>query len=218
MRGRRLPDPIPGQRFGRWTFLREGTPRVPKIGSITRRYFCRCDCGREFLVHRGGLLRGKSTQCKWCSRTTTHGLSKDNIYWIWSGMRSRCENPASPNYARYGGRGIRVCERWQKFENFLADIPPRPSLQHTLDRKDTDGNYEPGNVRWATAHEQQMNRRDTKYLTLNGETLHINEWASRLGINVATLWARIHCGWSVTETLTRSLSRHGNNHKETKAA
>jgi len=96
-------------------------------------------------------------------------------------MRKRCENPKSSHYAYYGGRGIKVCERWQKFENFLADMG-EPPLGCSIDRVDNDGNYEPGNCRWATPQEQRINRRNTLYLTINGVRKPAMVWSRELGI------------------------------------
>lgn len=89
---------------------------------------------------------------------TTHGLSKTPEYRAWSSMWQRCTNPKNVRYARYGARGVTICDRWQSFENFLADMGPRPSVGHSVDRNDNDGNYEPSNCRWATRSEQQRNK------------------------------------------------------------
>jgi|GEM_PF-1342758 len=89
---------------------------------------------------------------------TTHGLSKTPEYRVWASMWQRCSNPNNLRYNRYGERGIGICERWEKFENFLADMGPRPSKGHSIDRKDNEGNYEPSNCRWATRSEQQKNK------------------------------------------------------------
>jgi hypothetical protein len=114
-----------------------------------------------------------------------------NVTWV--GMRARCNNPTTRHYDRYGGRGIKVCDRWQTFKNFLADMGERPPGK-SLDRIDNDGDYEPGNCRWATRIEQRRNRGDVKKVTLNGITLPMIDWAERLGITWSTVLARLRRG------------------------
>ncbi len=110
----------------------------------------------------------------------------------WVGLKERCNNPNNPSYFNYGGRGICVCERWaSSFENFLADMGPRPSAEHSIDRLDVDGNYEPGNCAWSDRTQQARNKRGSLFITHNGETLHAKEWAARAGLRYATLWQRI---------------------------
>lgn len=128
------------------------------------------------------------------------------LHCVWVSMKQRCHNEKSTGYHNYGGRGIKVCERWlDSFENFLADMGPRPSRQHQLDRIDNDGPYSPQNCRWATRSEQLRNTRRSCYLTFNGQTLHIIEWAARLGVEAGALRARLRRGWSVKKTLTKPL-------------
>jgi len=117
-------------------------------------------------------------------------------------MWQRCTTPENPNYARYGGRGIRVCERWKKFENFFADMGKRPSPKHSIERKDNDGDYTPKNCVWATREEQANNTRRNRYLTHNGETLTLEAWAKRLGLSSSTLSHRLTKGWPLEEVLT----------------
>lgn len=165
--GRPTPD-LAGQRFGRLVAIRR-EPNAPKQAL----WFCECDCGRTAVVSSPALRHGKTKSCGCWRREfpaatkTRHGYAtrdetgnyRHAVYRIWRGMRSRCENPNQPHYPRYGGRGIKVCERWRDFANFLADMGERPSPRHSLDRIDSDGDYEPGNVRWATASEQRHNAR-----------------------------------------------------------
>lgn len=124
------------------------------------------------------------------------------VYSIWSGMITRCTNPAAINYANYGGRGITVCERWKSFENFFADMG-EPATGTTLDRKDNERGYEPGNCRWATRAEQANNTRINHHITAFGETLTVSQWAERIGVKYQTLYARItRRGWSPEKSLT----------------
>ena len=122
---------------------------------------------------------------------------------IWRGMRDRCNH--HPDYA---GRGITVCERWvSSFANFFADMGPRPSRNHTIDRIDNNGNYEPENCRWATPSEQARNRRSSKLLTFHGETRTQAEWAEVLGLPEKRIYARLARGWSVERTLSTPIPR-----------
>jgi hypothetical protein len=162
-----------GHRFGRLTVAAlklKATSRTPTI------YICDCDCGARIDVRAGNLKNGHSKSCG-CRRVETNAKSK-NVdhgacvrhkmtpeYRAWSGMKYRCTNQDAPNWNDYGGRGIKVCDRWlNSFAAFLADVGPRPSPEHSLDRwPDNDGNYEPDNVRWATRSEQQLNKRPFKW-------------------------------------------------------
>ena len=141
----------------------------------------------------------------------THGCSLPSAdgyktYIVWNSMLKRCRNTADKDYPRYGGRGIRVYEPWFKFENFLADVGPRPSLSHSIDRfPDNDGDYEPGNVRWATVTEQANNRRSSRPIEFQGKRLTIAQWARELGIRNQTLQARL-AKWSIERALTSALS------------
>lgn len=152
---------LTGMTFGRLTVVkRSGTS---KRGDIV--WACICKCGAETAVRGSNLRNGNTKSCGCFQRerasesTSTHRLTKSPEYRSWASMIARCENPKYHHFHRYGGRGIRICERWRNsFELFLSDMGPRPSLKHSLDRKDNDGNYEPGNCRWATAKEQRLNR------------------------------------------------------------
>lgn len=135
-------------------------------------------------------------------------------YWIWASMCRRCETASDTNYAKYAGRGIRVCIRWRNsFWCFYDDMGPRPTKQHTIERKDNDGDYEPGNCVWASKRQQARNKRSTHWLEHNGERLSVAEWADRIGITPFTLLARIRLGWSTERALTQPLrgkAQYGN--------
>lgn len=127
-------------------------------------------------------------------------------------MKQRCYNPNNPNYHRYGGRGIRVCQRWRdSCAAFVADMGPRPSPKHTVDRIDNDGNYEPGNVRWATMKEQHRNRHDSRTYTHAGRTQSMGDWAKEAGMHRSTLEQRIkRLGWSFGKALTAPVQKQFN--------
>lgn len=138
-----------------------------------------------------------------------HGLSKIPEYRIWQGMKSRCHSPTEQTFSYYGGRGIVVCERWrQSFKAFIEDVGRRPSNEHTIERIDNDGNYEPGNVKWATHAEQVLNRRTTLKLTLHDQTKPLVEWAEITGIPYETLRSRIRDGWTDKKALTTPVGAH----------
>jgi hypothetical protein len=157
----------PGQRFGRLRVIREVKSR--RDGNRNRRCFkLKCDCGKTCVVKLIAFTTGQTRSCgclfiESLSNTRTHGRSKEPIYNIWSSMLSRCENKNNKSYPDYGGRGIKVCHRWHKFENFLVDMGERPSPKYEIDRIDNDGDYKPGNVRWTNSGSSQMhNRRKQK--------------------------------------------------------
>lgn len=144
-----------------------------------------------------------------------HGWSHTPEHNAWQAMRGRCLNPRNRRYHRYGGRGITICERWRDFANFLADVGPRPSPQHTLDRKDNDGPYDPENCHWSTPVEQARNRggrRPTLRLTWQGETLCVTAWAERVGLSTNQIRNRLRKGWSVHRTLTEPIHAEKRTH------
>lgn len=133
-----------------------------------------------------------------------HGKRHTPEYACWRGMKGRCYLPSNKTYHNYGGRGIKVCDRWlNSFQAFFGDLGERPSPQHSIERIDTNGNYEPGNCRWATAKEQGENRRDTRWLTYDGKSLCMADWANLTGIPVGTIWHRLNSGWSIEAALTK---------------
>jgi hypothetical protein len=121
-------------------------------------------------------------------------------------MIDRCTKPTHQSWERYGGRGIKVCKRWLVFTNFLADMGTRPPNK-SLDRKKNDGNYKPGNVRWATRSEQQRNTRRNHLITFDGHTLCAAEWVVRLGIKRSTFMSRFERGWTVEQAMRGSKKR-----------
>lgn len=128
-------------------------------------------------------------------------------YNAWKSMKRRCLMSNSDEFPYYGARGVTVCDRWvHDFAAFFADVGPRPSFRHSIDRIDTNGHYEPANVKWSTKQEQQANRRTVRKLTMNGESLCASEWARRTGINEGTIDSRKRAGWSDVDALTRPVA------------
>lgn len=190
----------PGQKFGRLTVVE------PIPG---RRYLCRCDCGRERIAHTSNLTSGTVVSCGCWRRVrmaTLNAKSKTTEYRTWRSMLQRCNNPRRPEYPRYGGRGIKVCERWHIFDNFLSDMGPKPSADLSIERINNDKGYEPGNCCWATAYTQTRNRDSgNRFITFNGKTLMVTEWARSIGLSPAGMYNRLRRGWLLTDALTTPL-------------
>lgn len=193
------------KKFGRWKVLAYAGKRGTK-----HYWFCLCKCGKRKVI-RGGSLSAEDTNSCGCwndelvrIRFTKHGKRSTPEYYVWNSMLQRCTNPNVKCWHNYGGRGIRVCRRWRNsFENFLKDMGPRPSPRHSLDRfPDNDGNYEPGNCRWALCKHNNRNRRDNHLVKYKGETRPIAYWSERFNITFQTLRARLAMyGWSVRRAL-----------------
>jgi hypothetical protein len=208
-----------GQRFGLLAVIQELEP-LTKVwrGKIhkRRRYYCKCDCGGDAIVEQSNLRTGNSTSCG-CEgsrttigeRSTTHGHAsrreKSPEYQIWWAMQQRCDNPKNQDFANYGGRGVTVCIDWRIFENFYADMGPRPSSKHSIDRwPNNDGNYEPTNCRWATAKQQANNKRiykNARIVEYRGERMCLAKAARLAGVNRKTAERRLNRGLSVNEAL-----------------
>ena len=181
---------------------------------------CRCDCGTEREVRAADLSHGNSQSCGCVSAEKayfrgTHYGSDTPTYKVWVGMRKRCTNPNSEDYPLYGGRGVYVCDGWNDYAAFVGDVGERPREKLSIDRIDTNGAYTCGkceqckergasmNVRWATTTQQGRNRRNTRKLTLNGETKTMFEWSEELNIGYSTLHSRINQHhWTPEEALT----------------
>ncbi len=206
--------PETGKRFGRLvvSFVSGGYAHGFRIGH------CICDCGTEKDVPLYVLRRGASTSCGCYQKETAHNLAVNHPpavthgcarggkqipeYIVWAGMIQRCENPKHVSFNRYGGRGIAVCSEWKVFEKFLADMGPRPGRLFTVERMDNDGHYCKDNCRWATRREQSRNMSSCTWMTVNGRSMILADWASHCGITSAAMCHRLYSGWSMEEALT----------------
>lgn len=205
---------LTGQTYGRLTVLRNAPKRKGRIA-----WECKCSCGRIVAVTTHDLRDSRNVSCGCYHReflanggpNKTHGLSGTPIYAIWKSMKARCSRQTDKLYPYYGGRGIRVSERWigpNGLVNFVADVGRRPGPSHSLERIDNSGHYEPGNVRWATDTEQARNRRSNRLITFRGETLCATEWADRTGIHNRTIRARLdRLCWPVDRALTTPIAK-----------
>lgn len=181
-------------------------------------WHCRCDCGVTLNVPAASLRCGDTRSCG-CrkleiatARLSTHRQTGTPEYRAWQAMKARCGRPQIHNYARYGGRGIVVCARWvNDFAAFIEDMGSRPSDGHSLDRIDNDGPYAPDNCRWATAGQQQRNRRDNVLVTHRGETRTVSEWERLVGLPVGCLKQRLgRLKWPIERAMTEpvKVGRH----------
>jgi hypothetical protein len=192
---------LTGQTFGKYTV-------VEKAGNEKRggvRWLCKCECGTVRVVPAYSLRRGVSSCIKCINHK--HGAASDSSptkeYKAWLGAKARCTNPEHPAWSRYGGRGITICQRWaDDFAAFLFDMGQCPPGL-TLERKDNNGNYEPGNCVWATWEDQLSNRRNSVLMEFRGETKCSGTWAAQFGIKPGTLKGRLDAGWPLEKALTQ---------------
>lgn len=155
-------------------------------------------------------LAGK-TQKSLAGGKWRYGVKRHDLWLTWQTMRNRCNNPNAKDYAYYGGRGIKICPRWDSFLLFVEDMDPRPTKKHQLDRRDNNEGYSPENCRWVTRYQQMRNTRRVKMIEHNGEKMCISQWAERVGLGSGVLAERIKSGWSIKdaiETPTLPTGRH----------
>lgn len=196
-----------GLKFGRMTVI-----AFAERAKRKRWWLCRCDCGTQKKACHTDLLNGATKSCgclgdvrlqQMWDATKVHGHSgkrQTPTYRSWHKMKQRCLNPNDDGYQEYGGRGITICERWLSFENFLADMGERPKGT-SIDRKDTNGNYEPFNCRWATPKEQCNNMRKNVFLEYAGRRLTVAQWSREVDVSRGTIRSRLASGWSVERAL-----------------
>lgn len=193
---------ISGQTFGDLTVKSYAGRRVR-----TALWLCRCVCGNEKTVARDKLVNGKTVSCG-CKRyrksqpAETHGLSKRPEWVAWSAAKGRCYNPKNKRFSYYGGRGITMCDRWRDdFETFFADMGPRPSPQHSLDRIDPNGDYSPENCQWSTLDYQKRNRR-VCYVNFRGKSEILSELPRDSSVSLVLARSRIARGWSAEDAVS----------------
>lgn len=173
---------ITGQKFNKLTAIKY-------LGN--QNWLCKCDCGNDSITTAGRVKSGNTKSCGCVKRsvlgisTTKHGMAGTRTYRIWKSMRNRCNNPKTPRYKDYGGRGITICKRWNKFENFLADMGECPDGM-SIDRVNNNKGYSPSNCKWSTTSEQASNTRNT--IKVKGKTLV--QLAKETGISYSTLYDR----------------------------
>jgi hypothetical protein len=229
-------EDLTGREFHYWTAIRFHG----RINNNTR-WLCRCVCGTERPVQAGNLVNGATKSCGCKTRemiskkrrkhghTTTrrNGPGRKPVrnsspeYVCWTSMRRRCSRPNARGFEHYGGRGIKVCDRWQSsFENFLADMGPRPGPAYSIERMDNNGDYCPENCRWATRAEQQRNTRRARIVDWKGESRTLAEWQRVTGIRGGTIANRLKFGWTVEQAMTIpvGLRRDGQNCRHRLAA
>lgn len=194
MRGKGRPfarADLTGRRFGRLVAI--------AVAGRQGRYIqwrCRCDCGRETTTRTAALTGGTTRSCGCLASEVRsqsnliHGRKNSREYKVWLNMRQRCLNSKRADWSYYGGRGITICAAWDSFAQFYSDMGPAPA-EHSLDRIDVNGNYEPDNCRWATNTEQMRNTRVNRLLTFEGRTQPLSAWAEDIGVPISTLHSRL---------------------------
>lgn len=187
---------LAGRKFGRWKVVKY-VGNVPGIKTKrpSKRYLCRCECGTIRLVLRSTLLSLLPGSCG-CSRVglCSHGFSGSPTYSSWSAMMNRCFRKDDVSYCYYGGRGITVCKRWQKFENFLKDMGIRP-VGRSIGRMDNEKGYSKNNCKWSTVEEQSNNRRNSVFFSAAGRRLTVSQWSKLLGLSYDATKGKFLSGW-----------------------
>lgn len=201
-----------GKKFAMLTVLKE----IGVYGSAQHKtYLCLCDCGTKKIIVGASIRAERAKSCGCLSKKTqfnsdfakTHGLSRSRIYRIWLGMKQRCSEKSKGKTRKlYYDKGIRVCSRWMKFDNFVADMGI-PMKSMTIDRIDGNGNYSPENCRWATKKEQANNTAANHRLSFNGKTMSVAKWSEQVGIKQNTIVYRLARGWPVEKALTKPIQQ-----------
>lgn len=212
-------EDLSGKRFGNLT-------AQTRIGGPRNLWDCICDCGQSKKARAHSLKIGGTTHCgcklleNMSACRIQHGMINTRQYTCWQNMKHRCTNPKSKQWHNYGGRGIKICDRWlESFENFWEDMKDGYAPNLTIERKDNDGNYTKKNCIWITKREQHQNKRTNHLLTVDGRTQNVRQWAIEKGITPETIHARLRLGWAVEDAVntkprgmgSRYLNRKGLN-------
>lgn len=208
-----------GQRFGRLLVIQQA--ECPSSRSRRTTFWrCRCDCGNIVDISSDSLRRGSTQSCgclrkeMLAQRNKSHGMRDNALYSTWSGMIQRCTDTNTDKYPVYGGRGIRVCAEWRRdfklFHDYVSQLSDYGKKGYTLDRIDNDGNYEPGNIRWASPATQARNQHSNRMITHNGKTQCLRDWANELGINERTLASRLKKEGDAERALTTPIGPNRN--------
>ena len=204
---------LTGQRFGRLVVVSRATSQRKDRNTF---WTCICDCGKEKIIEAPSLKKGRSKSCGCLQkeivtkRQTKHGLQKANnrLYGIWSGIKQRCTNPKRNVFRHYGGKGIVICQEWQKFPAFYSwAISNGYADNLTIDRIDNNGNYEPSNCRWIPDSAQHRNQTNNKFITVNGKAMLLCDWAKIYGIKASVILNRIRSGWTEEEAVITPLQK-----------
>jgi len=200
-KGNRFRD-LTNMRFGKLLALEP----VKKPYNTKYYWLCECDCGNKKIIMSSNLIKGISTTCG-CGKieigkiTTKHGMTNTRIFKIWVGVRKRCTNPKCESYKHYGGRGIKISDKWNNFIDFYNDMKEGYADDLSLDRIDTNGNYEPGNCRWVTQKMQNRNRRNNYIITYNNENKTLSEWSEISKVPYHAIKYRIKNGWDIGKAI-----------------
>lgn len=207
---------LTNKRFGRLIAIARYSEVTP---SGKTQWECVCDCGNVIIAITGHLTTGNTKSCG-CHKSEssrqiglankTHGMTGSPEYKAWQSLRYRCYDPENENYKYYGARGITVCDRWKdSFENFYADMGPKPGIGYSIDRENVNGNYEPNNCRWVTIDTQNRNKRTNVFYDFQGERLTLPEISKRTGIPTPTLESRIkRMNLSINEAVIKEATKH----------
>ena len=209
---------LTGQRFGKLVVVDRAKDHIQQNGRKIIQWLCKCDCGNTAIVRANNLKTGHSKSCG-CTNDK-HGLSRTRLYPVWYSMKHRCYNPNDKQYKDYGGRGITVCDEWHDLRNFYKCAFANGYDENaefgicTIERIDTNRNYEPSNCKWVTQKEQANNKRNNHLITYNGKTQSLAQWADEYNIPHGVLERRINRShWDIEKALNTKIKKENKNNE-----